>query len=260
MLDHLLRRATAETFRAHARHRRPDRPARPVRRRRHRRGRRPAARRGAAAPHRRGPRPGQDHGAARHGGRVARPRRRGPGVRARRPVPDAPPVQGRRDGTPSTAPEQSAESAEGAVRERLPVRPVPRRARSAGAAVRRPRRPRRPGRLHAGRHRPRRARCATCCAGACPGHRGLDDLLRQVRERQRELRDRGRLDGTLEQARALLDTAIGQERAELFPDPTTTARLREAELDTLPADTAQAIRQLADYEWQSPAAGRPSRS
>ncbi|HEY2444028.1 MAG TPA: hypothetical protein VGI31_12885, partial [Streptosporangiaceae bacterium] len=43
------------------------------------------------------------------------------------------------------------------------------------------------------------------------GSRGLDDLLRQVRERQREIRRRGRLDGTLDQARALLDTAIGQE-------------------------------------------------
>ena len=30
--------------------------------------------------------------------------------------------------------------------------------------------------------------------------------------------------------------------------------MREAELDDLPSDTAQAIRQLADYEWQSPAA------
>jgi uncharacterized protein with von Willebrand factor type A (vWA) domain len=84
--------------------------------------------------------------------------------------------------------------------------------------------------------------------------RGLDDLLRQVRERQREIRDRGRLDGILEQARALLDTAIGQERAELFPDPGDDARMREAELDTLPSDTAQAIRQLADYQWQSGAA------
>ena len=86
------------------------------------------------------------------------------------------------------------------------------------------------------------------------GHQGLDDLLRRVRDRQRELRDRGRLDGILEQARALLDTAIGQERAELFPDPDDEARLREAELDALPGDTAQAIRQLADYEWRSPAA------
>jgi uncharacterized protein with von Willebrand factor type A (vWA) domain len=86
------------------------------------------------------------------------------------------------------------------------------------------------------------------------GHQGLDDLLRRVRERQRELRDRGRLDGILEQARALLDTAVGQERAELFPDPADDARLREAELDALPQDAAQAIRQLADYDWRSAAA------
>jgi uncharacterized protein with von Willebrand factor type A (vWA) domain len=86
------------------------------------------------------------------------------------------------------------------------------------------------------------------------GHRGLDDMLRRVRERREEIRNRGRLDGILEQARALLDTAIGQERAELFPDPSDDARMREAELDALPADTAQAIRRLADYSWRSGAA------
>ena len=90
--------------------------------------------------------------------------------------------------------------------------------------------------------------------GLGPDRRGLDDLLRRVRERQREIRGSGRLDGILEQARALLDTAVGQERAELFPDPSDEARLREADLDALPADTAQAIRQLADYDWRSPAA------
>src|SRR5580693_3315379 len=83
------------------------------------------------------------------------------------------------------------------------------------------------------------------------GRRGLDDLLRRARERQREIRGSGRLDGILEQARALLDTAVGQERAELFPDPSDEARLREANLDSLPADTAQAIRQLSDYDWRS---------
>jgi len=86
------------------------------------------------------------------------------------------------------------------------------------------------------------------------GHRGLDDMLRRVREREREVRGRGRLDGVLEEVRALLDTAIGQERAELFPDPDDSARMREAELDALPSDAAQAIRQLADYNWQSPTA------
>jgi uncharacterized protein with von Willebrand factor type A (vWA) domain len=89
-----------------------------------------------------------------------------------------------------------------------------------------------------------------------PDHRGLDDLLRRVRERQRELRRSGRLDGILEQARALLDTAIGQERAELFPDPSDDARLREAELDALPSDTASAIRELSDYQWRSQAAAQ----
>jgi uncharacterized protein with von Willebrand factor type A (vWA) domain len=82
--------------------------------------------------------------------------------------------------------------------------------------------------------------------------RGLDDLLRQVRSRRQELRRRGRLDGTLEEARSLLDQAIGQERAALFPDPSDDARLREAELDALPNDTAQAVRRLASYDWRSP--------
>jgi uncharacterized protein with von Willebrand factor type A (vWA) domain len=87
-----------------------------------------------------------------------------------------------------------------------------------------------------------------------PGLRGLDDLMRRARERRRQVRERGRLDGTLEEARALLDKAIGEERAELFPNPDDDARLREAELDSLPSDTARAIRGLADYDWQSPQA------
>jgi uncharacterized protein with von Willebrand factor type A (vWA) domain len=86
------------------------------------------------------------------------------------------------------------------------------------------------------------------------GLRGLDDMLRRIRERQREARNRGRLDGTLEEVRALLDKAIGEERAELFPDPSDDARLREAELDTLPSDTARAVRRLSDYDWRSPQA------
>jgi uncharacterized protein with von Willebrand factor type A (vWA) domain len=87
-----------------------------------------------------------------------------------------------------------------------------------------------------------------------PGMRGLRDLLRQVRERRRGLRDRGQLDGTLERVRELLDRAVNQERAALFPDPSDQARLAEAELDQLPTDTARAVRQLADYQWRSPEA------
>ncbi|WP_182899888.1 VWA domain-containing protein [Microbispora sp. H10830] len=87
-----------------------------------------------------------------------------------------------------------------------------------------------------------------------PDRRGLDDLLRQVRRRRRELRENTRLDGTLERARALLDKAIGQERAELFPDPSDDARFRESALDALPSDTARAVQELADYDWRSAAA------
>ena len=87
-----------------------------------------------------------------------------------------------------------------------------------------------------------------------PGTRGLRDLLRQARDRRRELRERGRLDGTLERVRELLDQAVDQERQALFPDPSDAARLAEAELDQLPPDTARAVRQLADYRWRSPEA------
>jgi uncharacterized protein with von Willebrand factor type A (vWA) domain len=86
------------------------------------------------------------------------------------------------------------------------------------------------------------------------GRRGLDDLRRAVDRRRREVRSRGRLDGTLQEVRRLLDTAVGQERAALFPDPSDEARLRESELDGLPADPARAVRDLADYDWRSPQA------
>ena len=90
------------------------------------------------------------------------------------------------------------------------------------------------------------------------GLRGLDDLLRKARDRRRELLESGRMDGTMQEARALLDKAVGQERAALFPDPSDDARMREAEMDTLPNDTARAIRSLSDYEWRSPEARRPT--
>lgn len=84
--------------------------------------------------------------------------------------------------------------------------------------------------------------------------RGLDELMRRIRAQQRELRKRGRLDGTLQEVRRLLDAAIGQERAALAPDPSDLARLAEAELDAVPDDPARAVRQLADYDWTSPQA------
>jgi uncharacterized protein with von Willebrand factor type A (vWA) domain len=84
--------------------------------------------------------------------------------------------------------------------------------------------------------------------------RGLDDMLRQVRERQRRARKAGQLDGTLQQVRELLDRAIEAERDALFPDPSDDARLAEAELASLPHDTSRAVRELAEYNWRSPEA------
>ncbi|HVS67597.1 MAG TPA: hypothetical protein VHE56_03530 [Mycobacteriales bacterium] len=86
------------------------------------------------------------------------------------------------------------------------------------------------------------------------GRRGLDDLLREIRERQRQARKAGQLDGTLERVRELLDQALDAERRALFPDPSDDARLAEAELDALPQQTARAVRELTDYNWRSPEA------
>ncbi|NYJ06283.1 vWA domain-containing protein [Petropleomorpha daqingensis] len=83
------------------------------------------------------------------------------------------------------------------------------------------------------------------------GRRGLDELRRSVRDRLRQARNAGRMDGTLQEVRELLDKALTAERRELFPDPDDSARLAEAELDALPEDTAGAVRGLKDYSWRS---------
>ncbi|MCZ2825154.1 MULTISPECIES: VWA domain-containing protein [unclassified Modestobacter] len=91
------------------------------------------------------------------------------------------------------------------------------------------------------------------------GRRGLDQLRRNVRDRLRQAREAGRLDGTLEQVRELLDQAVEAERTALFPDPDDAARLAEAELDALPEDTAGAVRALKDHAWRSPEAAQAYR-
>ncbi|TCM43405.1 VWA domain-containing protein [Kribbella sp. VKM Ac-2568] len=80
---------------------------------------------------------------------------------------------------------------------------------------------------------------------------GLDDLTRRLWERRREIQRRHNLDGTLRDVQRLLDEALEAERRELFPNPSDDARFREAQLDALPAGTAAAVRELANYDWQS---------
>ena len=86
---------------------------------------------------------------------------------------------------------------------------------------------------------------------------GLDDLARRVRERRAELMRRHRLDGTLEEVRKLLDHAVLEERKRLATDVEHRRRrpaFAEMRLENLPASTAAAVNELADYDWQSPAA------
>ncbi|HEY3556163.1 MAG TPA: VWA domain-containing protein [Kribbella sp.] len=80
---------------------------------------------------------------------------------------------------------------------------------------------------------------------------GLDDLTRRLWERRREIQRRHNLDGTLQDVQRLLDEALEAERRELFPNPSDDARFKEAELDALPSGTAAAVRELANYQWES---------
>jgi uncharacterized protein with von Willebrand factor type A (vWA) domain len=80
---------------------------------------------------------------------------------------------------------------------------------------------------------------------------GLDDLTRRMWERRREIQRRHNLEGTLRDVQRLLDEALAAERRELFPNPSDDARFKEAELDALPSGTAAAVRELANYQWES---------
>jgi len=86
--------------------------------------------------------------------------------------------------------------------------------------------------------------------------RGLDDLLARAARMRREASRRGRLDGAVTRAQALLDQALAAERDELAARDDDEARFAQARLDNLPRSTAAAIQELADYRWASPQAER----
>ncbi|CAN5259023.1 VWA domain-containing protein [soil metagenome] len=86
---------------------------------------------------------------------------------------------------------------------------------------------------------------------------GLDDLARRIAERRNEMLSRHNLDGTLQQVRELLDAAVLEERRQLARDALMDdddRAFREMRMDNLPSSTAQAVSELGDYDWQSPAA------
>ena len=84
--------------------------------------------------------------------------------------------------------------------------------------------------------------------------RGLDDLARQVAARRRELLQRHRLDGTMQEVKELLDRAVLEERKQLARDvdmDDADRDFREMQLDNLPSSTAAAVSELSTYDWQS---------
>jgi uncharacterized protein with von Willebrand factor type A (vWA) domain len=83
------------------------------------------------------------------------------------------------------------------------------------------------------------------------GERGLDDLHERARRMRREAMRRGRLDGTVTRAQALLDQALAAERDELSSRDDDEAAFAQARLDALPSSTARAVQELADYDWAS---------
>jgi uncharacterized protein with von Willebrand factor type A (vWA) domain len=80
---------------------------------------------------------------------------------------------------------------------------------------------------------------------------GLDDLYDRARRMRREALRRGRLDGTVTRAQALLDQALAAEREQLAGEEGERARFDETRLDTLPGSTSRAVQELADYDWHS---------
>ncbi|MDQ0077926.1 vWA domain-containing protein [Arthrobacter oryzae] len=83
---------------------------------------------------------------------------------------------------------------------------------------------------------------------------GLDDLAGRVQQRRKDLLGRHKLDGTLNEVRKLLDTAVLEERKQLARDAmmdNTDRAFREMQLQNLPRSTAAAVNELASYDWQS---------
>lgn len=87
-----------------------------------------------------------------------------------------------------------------------------------------------------------------------PTMRGLDKLREQVNRRRQELLKKRNLDGTFAEIRELLDRAVLEERKQLARDLDDDARFAEMQIGNLPPSTAQAVEELANYDWRSPQA------
>ncbi|WP_027344225.1 vWA domain-containing protein [Hamadaea tsunoensis] len=86
------------------------------------------------------------------------------------------------------------------------------------------------------------------------GRRGLDELTARAMRARREALRRGNLGGAVTRAQHLLDQAVATERDALAPRTDMDADFARSMLDNLPRSTAQAVRELEGYRWESPEA------
>ncbi|MBT0566581.1 VWA domain-containing protein [Williamsia sp. CHRR-6] len=84
--------------------------------------------------------------------------------------------------------------------------------------------------------------------------RGLDKLREQINKRRADLLKKRNLDGTFAEVRELLDRAVLEERKALARALDDDARFAEMQIENLSPSTAQAVQELADYQWRSPQA------
>lgn len=97
---------------------------------------------------------------------------------------------------------------------------------------------------------PRRALAELLRRGG-PNMRGADRLAAEVNRRRRELLTRNNLDGTLQEIKRLLDEAVLAERKELARALDDDARFAEFQIESLSPSPANAVQELADYNWRS---------
>lgn len=83
------------------------------------------------------------------------------------------------------------------------------------------------------------------------GMQGLQDLLERIRQNRRRMSQALNLEGPLAEIKDKLDEILSLERAALAEIDSEEARMRETNLDMLPQEPAQMIKELSDYRFTS---------
>lgn len=86
------------------------------------------------------------------------------------------------------------------------------------------------------------------------GMQGLQDLLERIRQNRRRTAQALNLEGPLSEIKEKLDEILSMERGALSEMDSEDARMRETNLDMLPAEPAQMVKELSNYRFASPEA------